>query len=255
MVSGIQRGIRMISVITAANAAPTLIKLSRPPAGTGRDDVSKIAASFTFGDPREAARAMRKEMASRRMQGVTERMRTLSLMIKADPRSALKLAAELARELKAAVKAYQDAGGRNVSSGDMALIRRQITDAREGSSSSAEAQAAEASPPVDHGTLSNPDAEAHRAQQAYAAAASAEFQGRSIDRLTEMEAVAGADLGFFDQVKSLVRGLRKAREDIRFESHSAVRPPSDDDWKEADKAQADLERQIDNAPTGISIRV
>lgn len=245
----------MISAISAANAAPTLINQSRPPVGARREDASKAAASLTFGDPRQAAQAMRKEMASRRMQGVTERMRTLSLMIKADPSSALKLAAELAKELKAAVKDYQDAGGRNVSSGDMALIRRQITDARAARSASAEAQPADAAPTVDAGTVPNPDAEVRRAQQAYAAAASAAFQGRSIDRLTEMEAVAGADHGFFDLVKGLVQALRQARDDIRFESHSALRPPSDDDWKDADRAQAELERQIDTAPAGISLRV
>ena len=100
----------MISAMSAANAAPTLISLSRPTTGARRDDAPKNAASLSFGDPREAAQAMRKEMASRRMNAVKERMGTLSLMIKADPRSALKLAAELAKELKAAVKDYQDAG-------------------------------------------------------------------------------------------------------------------------------------------------
>ena len=246
----------MISAITAANVAPTLISLSRPPAGARREDASKAAVSLTFGDPRQAAQAMRKEMASRRMQAVNERMRTLGLMIKADPRSALKLAAVLAKELKAAVKDYQEAGGRNASSGDLALIRSQITDARSAQSASAAAQPVEAAPSTEgEAATANPDAEVRRAQQAYVAAASAAVQGQSIDRLTQMEAVAVADNGFFDLVKGLAKALRKAREDIRYESHSALRPPSDDDWKEADKAQVELERQIDTASGGISVRV
>lgn len=252
MVSGFRRGIRMISAITAANAAAASINLPRPTGDGRRAAATGPVPALTLGDPRQAALALRKEMASRRMQGVTERMRTLSLMIKADPRSALKLAAELARELKAAVKAYQDAGGRKVSSGDMALIRRQIADARDAQSAAA-VKPADAAPPAGE-AAPNAEAEVRRAQQAYAAAASAEFQGRSIDRLTEMEAVAVADHGFFDQVKSLVKGLRKARDDIRFESRSALRPPGDEDWKEADKAQVELERQIDTAPAGISVR-
>jgi hypothetical protein len=56
-------------------------------------------------------------------------------------------------------------------------------------------------------------------------------------------------------VKGLAKALRKAREDIRHESHSALRPPNEDDWKEADAAQVELERQINTAPTGISVRV
>ena len=192
------------------------------------------------------------------MQGVAERMRALSLMIKADPRSALKLAAELARELKAAVTAYQDAGGRNVSSGDMAVIRRQIADARQAQSASGQPapdpSTAVALPAGDAVVPQGTDADVRRAQQAYAQAASTEFQARSIDRLSDMEAVAGSDYGFFNQVKVLVTGLRKARDDIRYESRSALRPPDDEDWKAADKAQADLERQIDTAPAGNSVR-
>lgn len=244
----------MISAITAANAVPTLNRLSRLSAGARSEVASKAASAvLSLGDPRKAAQTMRKEMASRRLQSVTERMRSLSLMIKADPRAALKLAAELARELKAAVKAYQDAGGRNVSSGDMAMIRRQAADAREAQSASAQPDEAGGAPPVETETA-NATAEARRAQQAYSAASTAENRRTSVERLTEMETTAGADQGFFEQARNLVAGLRKARDEIRAASHSALRPPSDDDWKDADRAQAELERQIDTAPGGISVR-
>lgn len=244
----------MVSAVSAANAVPALIAVPRPSDGVRFAAAQRAPAAAALGDPREAARALRKDIASRRVQSVTERMRTLGLMIKADPRSALRLAAELARELKAAIKAYQDAGGRNVSSGDLALIRRQIADARDAQSASAEAGPVAVAPSAS-AAVPNSEAEFRRAQQAYAAAANADFQSRSVDRLAQAEAIAVADQGFFDQVKALVKGLRKARDEIRFESASARRPPDDDDWKDADKAQAELERQIDTAPTGISARV
>jgi hypothetical protein len=193
----------------------------------------------------------RKELAQKRMNSVRERMQALSLIIKMDPRAALKMAAELAKELKAAVKDYQDAGGRNTSAGDLALIRDQISRARE--ARSAVTPEPDAPPPPDPAV--NAEAGSRRAQQAYAAASSAAFQERSIERLTELEKVAVADNGFFDLVKGLAKALRKAREDIRHESHSALRPPNEDDWKEADAAQVELERQINTAPTGISVRV
>jgi hypothetical protein len=247
----------MISAITAAKTAPTLIGLLRPPSGGGRADVSKTArpAPLLSADPQQAAKATRKEMASRRLQSVTERMRSLSLLIKVDPRAALKMAAELACELRSAVKAYQDAGGRNVSSGDMALLRRQMADARQAQSAAAEAAPAEAALPVDPDAVPNPDVDARRAQQAYADAARAGEGARTLDRLDEMEAEAAGDYGFFEQVRNLVKGLRKARDDIRAASLSALRPPGEDDWKDADKAQGELERQVAAASAGISVRV
>jgi len=200
-------------------------------------------------------KAMRKEMASRRLQGVQERMRTLSLMMKIDSRAALRLAADLAKELKGAVKDYQAAGGRNVSAGDMALIRKQAVEAREAQArsetdrSAAEGAEDPASEPVPP-TGVDGDADVRRARQAYAAA-QAETAQQAVDRWDGIERAATADMGFFDRVKQLLGGLRKARDEIRANAGLSLHKPTEDDWKEADEAQAEVEREVATAAGGV----
>ncbi len=168
-----------------------------------------------------------RDLARKRLERVKARMDALKLMAKIDPRTALKLAAELAREMKGAVKAYAEAGGRNVSTGDLALIRKQAADALEARDAAAEADV---------------DTTAMDAQ---------------IKALDAREADAVADHGFFEEVKRIVAGLKKARQDIRGEAIQSLNPPSEDDWKAADRDQAELEREIDRAASGpaVSIRI
>ncbi|MBU2168302.1 MAG: hypothetical protein KKF88_10735 [Alphaproteobacteria bacterium] len=210
--------------------APAL-RLAR--AGAEKSPASSTAAKATeptdkpfeikAGSGKEQAR----ELAYKRLERVKARMDALKLMAKIDPKTALKLAAELAREMKGAVKAYAEAGGRNVSTGDLALIRKQAADAPEARDAAAEAGI---------------DTAAMDAQ---------------IKDLGLREDDAMADYGFFEQVKQIVAGLKKARQDIRGESITALNPPSDEDWKAADRDQADLEREIDRAASGpvVSIRI
>ena len=168
-----------------------------------------------------------RDLAYKRLERVKARMDALKLMAKIDPKTALKLAAELAREMKGAVKAYAEAGGRNVSTGDLALIRKQAADALEARDAAAEAGI---------------DTTAMEAQ---------------IKALGAREEDAVADYGFFEQVKQIVAGLKKARQDIKGEAITALNPPSEEDWKAADRDQADLEREIDRAASGpaVSIRI
>ena len=51
--------------------------------------------------------------------------------------------------------------------------------------------------------------------------------------------------------------LKKARQDIKGEAITSLNPPSEEDWKAADRDQAELEREIDRAASGpaVSIRV
>ena len=151
----------------------------------------------------------------------------LKLMAKIDPKTALKLAAELAREMKGAVKAYAEAGGRNVSTGDLALIRKQASDALQAREAAAEAGL---------------DTTSMEAQ---------------LKALGAREEDAVADHGFFEEVKRIVAGLKKARQDIRGEAITALNPPSEAEWKAADRDQAELEREIDRAAAGpaVSIRI
>ncbi len=238
----------MISPLTAAKAAPILLRLTQPekPGARGTHPSPLLAS---VGEASRMAQDVRKEMASRRVEALKERLKALGLMMKIDPRSALKMAAELARELKSAVKAYVDAGGRNVGGGDLAMIRSRLSDAEDTRDTSAGATGQTAS------AIGDP--EMKRAQKAYATANIA-TQNQLIDELTEIETVAFGDKGFFDEVKRLIAGLREAHDKIRAAVPFALRKPTDEDWEEADKAQVDLERQIAGAPTtpaGVGGRV
>jgi len=218
---------------TAVSAAPPVVVASRPRAET-RETASAVLPSIQ--DTRRAVREQKKAMAYQQMQAVWQRMQTLGMMLKLDGRAALKMAAGLARELKAAVEAYKDAGGRNVSQGDLAMIRREAEQARDAQAKQAETAAAAPA-----------TSEAERAgRQAYGAAASALAEDR-LSALAAQEADMVADKGFFDQVKIMIGDLRKAREKVRGEAHLNLNPPSDDEWKDSDKAQQELERAVDGA--------
>jgi hypothetical protein len=205
------------------------------PARTGTVEFPASSTSAKAADPADKPFEMKagsgkeqaRELAYKRLERVKARMDALKLMAKIDPKTALKLAAELAREMKGAVKAYAEAGGRNVSTGDLALIRKQAADALEARDAAADAD-------VDTTAL---DAQ--------------------IKALNAREADAIADHGFFEEVKRIVAGLKKARQDIRGEAVTALNPPTGDDWMAADRDQADLEREIDRAASGpaVSIRV
>lgn len=185
------------------------------------------AAARPFDIKASSGKEQARDLAYKRLERVKARMDALKLMAKIDPKTALKLAAELAREMKGAVKAYAEAGGRNVSTGDLALIRKQAADALEARDAAAEAGI---------------DTTSMEAQ---------------LKALGAREADAMADYGFFEQVKQIVAGLKEARQDIRGKAITALNPPSEEDWKAADRDQAELEREIDRAASGpaVSIRI
>ena len=89
-----------------------------------------------------------------------------------------------------------------------------------------------------------------RAQAAYAAAFGiADARDERADRAEAVLAVAGADRGFFQQVKQALAELKEAREKIKAD-RAHPRAPGKDDWKAADKEMAELEKTLDMAPTG-----
>jgi len=204
-----------------ARAGPAASPAS--PGATNAADAVEKRPEIKASSGKEQAR----NLAWKRLERVKARMDALKLMAKIDPKTALKLAAELAREMKGAVKAYAEAGGRNVSTGDLALIRKQAADALEARDAAAEAG-------IDTTSL---DAQ--------------------LKHLGLREEDAMADHGFFEEVKRIVAGLKKARQDIRGEAITALNPPTEEDWKAADRDQAELEREIDRAASGpaVSIRV
>ena len=212
----------------------------------------------SLSDMRDAQKAMKKEMAAKKVQAVRERMDALKLMVKIDPRAGLKMTAELAKELKSAVKDYVEASGRNVTDGEMAMMRRDAKDAREAADAAlrglptepkdADVEAVGADAGAESATV---DAEVKRAQAAYAVAFGiADARDETADRAEAVFGAAMIDQGFFLQVKLALGELKEAREKIKAD-WANPKSPDKDDWKVADKAMAELEKAIDMAPTGM----
>lgn len=247
----------MIS-LTAVSASP-LPAWRTPLPGKPRPaaDASPGFGLPSLSDLRDAHRSMRKEMAAKKVQAVRERRDALMLLVKIDPRAALKMTAALAKELRSAVADYVDAGGRNVTDGEMALMRREAMDAREAADTALNGLPAE---PEESGTEASEapagsapavvDAEMKRAQAAYAAAFSvADARDERADRAEAVLGAATADRGFFQLVKEALAELKEAREKIKA-NWAHPKAPGRDDWKDADKEIAELEKSIDMAPTG-----
>ena len=199
----------------------------------------------------DARKAQAKDMAAKKVQAVRERMNALKLMVKIDPRAALKMTAQFAKELRAAVKEFVDAGGRNPTNGEMKMAMRDAEQARDAADFAAQGVPADPGVTPTDETPAPIDAEARRAQATYAAAAGmAQDADGAADRLEAVVGAAFADMGFFEQVKLALGDIKSARDKIRAD-WAHPKAPSKDDWKAADRELAELERAIDLAPTGM----
>ncbi len=248
----------MISLQTLAALPPpawrTPLKDPRKPAA---EDRSPGVGLPSLMEMRDGHKAMKKEMAARKVQAVRERRDALMLMVKIDPKAALKMTVALAKELKDAVKDFVDAGGKNPTVGEMALMRRDAKDAR------GAADAAAASLPVEpkdvvssdvqsEAETAKADAEVKRAHEAYGAAFGiADAKDEKADGADAVLGAAMSDAGFFEQVKIAVGELKAAREKIKAD-WANLKAPNKDEWKVADTAMGELEQEIDLAPTGAA---
>lgn len=217
----------------------------------------------SLSEMRDSQKAARKEMAARKVQAVRERRDALMLMVKIDPKAALKMTAELAKELKEAVKDFVDAGGKNPTMGEMKMMSRDAQEAREAADAAVEGLPVEAKTEIPdaedvetrtEAETAKIDAEMKRAHAAYEAAYATAFEvaddkDAKADRLEAVLNGAMSDSGFFDQVKAAMGELKAARDKIKAD-WANLKSPSKDDWKVADKAMAALEKEIDMAPTG-----
>lgn len=236
----------------------TPLKDSRTPAA---DEKSPGFGLPSLSEMRDGAKAMQKELAAKKVQAVRERRDALMLMVKIDPKAALKMTAELAKELKAAVKDFVDAGGKNPTMGEMKMMQRDAQEAREAADAAVEGLPVEEAAVDDAGLEAKTEAEAakidaemKRAHAAYEAAYATAFgvaddKDAKADRLEAIVNAAMSDAGFFEQVKLAMGELKEAREKIKAD-WAHLKAPNKEDWKVADKAMAELEKEIDMAPTG-----
>ncbi|MGV3578900.1 hypothetical protein [Brevundimonas sp.] len=230
--------------------------LKDPRAPASPEDRSPGVGLPSLSEMRDGAKAMQKELAARKVQAVRERRDALMLMVKIDPRAALKMTAELAKELKEAVKDFVDAGGKNPTMGEMKMMSRDAQEAREAADAAAEGLPVEdaGSEATTEAETAKIDAEMKRAHAAYEAAYATAFdvaddKDAKADRLEAVVSAAMSDAGFFEQVKLAMGELKEAREKIKAD-WANLKSPNKEDWKVADKAMAALEKEIDMAPTG-----
>lgn len=252
----------MISMTTfAAQPLPAWRTPLKDPRAPAADEKSPGFGLPSLSEMRDSARSMQKELAAKKVQAVRERRDALMLMVKIDPRAALKMTAELAKELKAAVKEFVDAGGKNPTMGEMKMMSRDAEQAREAADAAVEGLPVDDAAVEDAGVETKTEAEAakidaemKRAHAAYEAAYATAFDAADdkdskADRLEAVFNAAMADEGFFVQVKLAMGELKEAREKIKAD-WAHLKAPNKDDWKVADKAMAELEKEIDMAPTG-----
>ncbi len=254
----------MISLPTAS--APPLPFWRTPLSGKTREESREASPGFglpSLSDMRDAQKSMKKEMAAKKVQAVRERRDALMLMVKIDPKAALKMTAELAKELNSAVEDFVAAGGKNPTMGEMKMMQRDAKDAREAAdAAAADGLAVEETTAEDTGTetkteaeTAKMDAETKRAHAAYEAAYATAFgiadaKDEKADRADAVVNAAMADEGFFMQVKLAMGELKEAREKIKAD-WANLKSPDKDDWQVANKAMAELEKAIDMAPTGM----
>lgn len=106
----------------------------RTPLRDPRSPASPQDKSPGFGLPslsemRDSQKAMRKELAAKKVEAVIQRRDALMLMVNIDPKAALKMTMDLAKALKEAVKDFVDAGGKNPTRGELMMMRRDANDA------------------------------------------------------------------------------------------------------------------------------
>lgn len=232
----------------------------RSPAAAG--ETSPGAGLPSLSQMRDSEKAVRKEMAAKKVEAVRQRRNALMLMVKIDPRAALKMTVEMAKALKAAVKEFVEAGGKNPTLGEMKMMSRDAQEAREAADAAVEDLPVEAEADIDDAGVeakteaeaATMDAEIKRAHAAYEAAYATAFgvadaKDEKADRLEAIVNAAMSDEGFFLQVKLAMGELKEAREKIKAD-WAHFKAPDKDDWKVADKAMAELEKAVDMAPTG-----
>lgn len=252
----------MISMQTlVASQLPAWRTPLKDPRAPAADEKSPGFGLPSLSELRDGAKAMQKELAAKKVEAVRQRRDALMLMVKVDPKAALKMTAELAKDLKAAVKDFVDAGGKNPTLGEMKMMSRDAQAARDAADAAVEGLPVEEAAAEDAGLEAKTEAEAakidadmKRAHAAYEAAYATAFgvaddKDAKADRLEAIVSAAMSDAGFFEQVKLAMGELKEAREKIKAD-WAHLKAPNKEDWKVADKAMAELEKEIDMAPTG-----
>lgn len=199
----------------------------------------------------------RKAAAKQKIEQLKARLQMLQSMAAADPKGAARLAAQLARELKAAVKEYSAGGGAGVGSigGADTAVQAPAPDAASASTDAAAAQAPTPTPPVTTTSGSNGEAGAgEEGREGEEGGKSANPYQQAIDqqqaraaefsRRTEQ---ARADQEFLGEARKLAAQIRAMVRNAADRAPGEEGALSPEEARELKAAVADMDRQIETA--------
>lgn len=226
--------------------------------------------------PSQAAEE-RKAMARKKIDQLKARIRMLQMSAAMDPKGVAKLAAQLARELGAAVKAYASAGGSTaelgathaaaIPSGDAAGAEKGAEGAANAAVSGAEAAEASGAEAklADNGSdqqetanAGDQDAEGQAQGQGSGQSQAADPYRKLIDEVNARGAEMArrgseseADREFMTQVKGMANALKAALRQARNRAEDGD-GASPTDARDGDRAMADLEKEIAGADKALN---
>lgn len=205
-------------------------------------------ATAALSSPRINGAESAKQQAKAKLQQIGERLKILRKLFAGNPKEMAKALAQVFKELKAAVKAYKDAGGREMGlSNDLAASAMQTKDPEEPAGQDAEASAS--------GDADAVQSEDKTADEAPEGATVTPQQGSALYAAvaTEVRERVGEDgLDFAKMVRGMANKISELLETARTQAR-ARKPDKDTDkaFEDADKELkslrddlADMERDI-----------
>ena len=232
-----------------------------------------LAALRTLGEQRSSVGEQRKAAARKKVEDLKARIRSLQMTAGGNPEAIAKIAAQLARELGAAVKAYAEAGGSAAGMGGPSASASQAGEASGDQAPAADASAANApsaaaevesgrAAPFDEETsnrgksehCAGKDTDPYRQVIERQQARAAEQANRSADR--------EADDKFAADVKGLVAQLKAILHQAAEKAKRNADPSASTDEKSADEALTqvtealgDMASPLAGVAVGISLQV
>jgi len=249
------------SIPTAGQAsAATGGAVTRGDKATERDkaklDEARAALQALKSRPPTQAAEERKALARKKVDQLKARIRMLQMSASMDPKATARMAAQLARELGAAVKAYAAAGGSTAELGVASASAAPATGeagAQGGADSApAEGGAAEAAAATDTAakdtTGDERGAEDGQAADPYRKLID-EGSARSA-ALAKRSSESDADREFLTQAKGLANALKAALRQAQNRQDTEDLSPAE--RQAADKASADMDREIAEASASLN---
>lgn len=217
-------------------------------AASAREERRQALADARLSDARAAVESLKqrsssaseekKAAAKKKIEEIKARLQMLQMAMIGDPKGAARMAAALARELGAAVKAYAAAGGSTAGLGAASGAPATGASGTGGAEAAPEAASGEVA-----AAASPPEASAEEAEEAEAAKASNPYQ-QAIDaaqaRINEQARRSGerqADRDTMDEVKRLAARIKAM----------AQRAKDTPEGDEAERAVAGMDREVQAA--------